>query len=314
MDGLFGLIVLIAIAYAVLNSSKLLPKKGARIEIFDKEGNKMNNKLSPLTVFLIGLSLVLVITLSQGIRIIGAGERGVIFNTFSGVRSRVLGEGLHIVVPFIEQITKYNVRIQTYSMTRRRDEGQYRTADDSLWAPTKDGLKVGVDLTIRFHPDPASTYLLHQNIGPDYIEKVVRPQIRSITRMTMSSYDIMEVYSNEGRFKLQQSVFKQIKESYAQNHLICDELLIRDVFFTPEYEKTIENKKAAEQRRQQALIDAESARIEAKGKADALTIVNKAISHNPRLLEYKWIEKLAGNVKVLVVPKGSNTFIDPSRF
>ncbi|MFH1429815.1 MAG: prohibitin family protein [Candidatus Margulisiibacteriota bacterium] len=314
MDGLFGLILIIAVIYGVLNASNLFSGKEGKIEIFSKEGVKMNNKLSPLAITGIAILLLIVITISQGVRIIGAGERGVIFNTFTGVRSRVLGEGLHIVVPFIEQITKYNVRVQTYSMTRRPDEGPYRTADDSLWAPTKDGLKVGVDLTIRFHPDPTKLNILHQNIGPDYVEKIVRPQIRSITRMEMSAYDIMEVYSNKGRTELQENVFGKISKAYKDNNVICDELLIRDVFFTPEFEKTIENKKAAEQRRQQALIDAESARIEAQGKADALTIVNQAIGKNPRLLEYKWIDKLAGNVKVIVVPKGSNTLIDPSNF
>ncbi|MFC1478087.1 prohibitin family protein [Candidatus Margulisiibacteriota bacterium] len=315
MDGLFGLILIIAIIYGILNATNIFSGKEGKIEILSKEGIKMNNKLSPMAIAGIVILLLVVITVSQGIRIIGAGERGVIFNTFTGVRSRVLGEGLHIVVPFIEQVTKYNVRVQTYSMTRRRDEGgQYRTADDSLWAPTKDGLKVGVDLTIRFHPNPDKVYSLHQQIGPDYVEKVIRPQIRSITRMELSAYDIMEVYSNKGRSELQLKVFEKIEKTYLDNDLICDELLILDVFFTPEFEKTIENKKAAEQRRQQALIDAESARIEAKGKADALTIINKSIAKNPKLLEYKWIDKLAGNVKVIVVPKGANTFIDPSNF
>lgn len=316
MDGLFGLVILAAIFYFVFKGTNLFPKKEAPVEIFTKEGIKLNNKqLSPMAIVGIGVAIAILITISQGIRIIGAGERGVIFNTFTGVRSRVLGEGMHFVVPFIEQVSKYNVRVQTYSMTRRKDEGgQYRTADDSLWAPTKDGLKVGVDLTIRFHPKPSEVYQLHQEIGPDYVEKVVRPQIRSITRMAISAYDVMEVYSNLGRSELQRLVYKEISERFSENHIICDELLIRDVFFTPEYEKTIENKKAAEQRRQQALIDAASARIEASGKADALEIVNKAISKNPRLLDYKWIEKLAGNVKVLVVPKGSATFIDPSKY
>ena len=274
----------------------------------------MNQRTSPLFTITIVVIFIIFVILSQGIRLIGAGERGVIFNTFRGVSSRVLGEGLHIVIPFVEQITKYTVRVQTYSMTKRNDEGQYRSADDSLWAPTKDGLKVGVDLSVRFHPDPKKVYLIHKYIGKDYQEKVVRPQIRSITRMAISAYDIMEVYSNKGRTEIQRKITEQIKKAFKKNYIICDEVLIRDVFFTKDFEKAIENKKSAEQKRQQVLIDAESVRIEAKGKADALNIINKAIAKNSKLLEYKWIDKLADNVKVLVVPQGSATFIDPSKY
>jgi regulator of protease activity HflC (stomatin/prohibitin superfamily) len=276
----------------------------------------MTPKTSPATTGAIIGAVILVIMLLQGVKVIGAGERGVIFNAVTGMSPRILVEGMHLVIPFIEQITRYNVRVQTYTMTRSTNEGKcdYVTVDDSLWAPTREGLKVGIDLSVRYHPDPMKIDALHQRIGPDYEEKIVRPQVRSVTRMAISGYDIMDVYSSKGRMEIQLYVENQLKKLFSENYLICDELLIRDVFFTPDFEKSVENKKSAEQHRQQALIDAESARIEAQGKADALMIVNKAIAQNPKLLAYKWIEKLGDQVKVLVVPQGTGTILDPSKY
>jgi len=318
MDGIFGLLLTFFMLWAMFNLPQWIAKRAAnKTDIFNKEGKLMpKTTLSSRAIAtLVGVG-VLILILLQGVVIIGAGERGVIFNSFNGVSPRVLSEGMHLVIPFVEQITKYNVRVQSYTMTRSRGEGAeaYKESDDSLWAPTKDGLKVGVDLTVRFHPNPEKVYLLHQTIGPDYEEKVVRAQVRSVARMTISGYDIQEVYSSKGRTEIQQRIQSQIADMFAKNDLICDEMLLRDVFFTPEYEKAVENKQSAEQRRQQTEIDAASARIEAQGRADALNIVNNVIAKNPKLLAYKWIEKLGDQVKVLIVPQGTGTFLDPSKY
>ena len=56
-------------------------------------------------------------TLSTSVVIIDAGEAGVVFNVFRGTQPGSLGPGLHFVAPYINQIYRYNVREQVYTMT-----------------------------------------------------------------------------------------------------------------------------------------------------------------------------------------------------
>jgi regulator of protease activity HflC (stomatin/prohibitin superfamily) len=239
--------------------------------------------------------------------IIKPGYRGVVFDIFRGVLPTPLGEGLHLVWPLVQQVTQYDIRTNTYSMVQRAQEGESET----LWAPTADGLKVGLDLTIRYKPDQARLPELHRNIGPEYREKVVRPQIRNIARMVVSEYGVLDVYSKR-RALIQQQIFDRLRGMFAKEGLICEEVLLRDVTFTPEFEKALENKMMAAQKVEQLEFEVEQARRraearirEAEGEAAAFETINKSIEKNPQLLEYMWIHKLANDVKLLVVPRES---------
>ncbi len=237
--------------------------------------------------------------------IIKPGYRGVVFDVFRGVLPVPLGEGIHVVWPFVQQVTQYDVRTSTYSMVQRAQEGESET----LWAPTADGLKVGLDLTVRYKPDETRLPELHRSIGPNYREKVVLPQIRNIARMVVSEYGVLDVYSKR-RAIIQQQIFDRLRGMFAKDGLICEEVLLRDVTFTTEFEKALESKMMAAQKVeqlefevQQAQRRAEARIREAQGEAAAFETINAIIEKNPQLLEYMWIHKLASDVKLLVVPR-----------
>jgi hypothetical protein len=94
--------------------------------------------------------------------------------------------------------------------------------------------------------------------------------------------------------------------------LIGEALLLRDVVFMKEFEKTLVAKMIAEQKVQESAFDVEQAGlqaqvqvIEAHGEAQALALVNRVIGEQPLLLQYLWIKSLPERVKIMVVPKRS---------
>src|SRR5687767_11792214 len=99
-----------------------------------------------------GLMLVLLILASTVI--IRAGSRGVVFDIFRGILPEPLTEGVHFILPVVQQVTRYDVRTHTYTMSQRPTEAT-RGDTETLWAPTADGLKVGIEITVRYKPDPA---------------------------------------------------------------------------------------------------------------------------------------------------------------
>ncbi len=263
---------------------------------------------------LAALLLVLIFGLSS-ITVIGAGHRGVVFNIFDGIRQVPLESGVHLVFPVVNEVASYDVRSQTYSMVSGGEDGARKGASDTLWAPTADGLKVGLDVTVRYRPDPERLPELHATVGPDYEEKVVRPTIRNVARMVVSEYAVMDIYGKH-RAGIQREMFDQLKGLFARDGIVLEDVLLRNVAFSPDFERAVESKMMAAQKVQemefqvqQARMRAEARQQEAAGEAAAFETVTKTIERNPRLLEYLWINKLASNVKIVVVPKGQEGLI-----
>src|SRR5438445_4107613 len=121
------------------------------------------------------LILFLLVILGQSFVLVGAGERAVLFNRLTGTQPDQLGEGLHFILPWVQSPTIYDVKTHTYTMhagNEATDQGG--EANDALTALTADGLPVSLDLSVLFHVDPANVWRLHRELGPMYVEKIVR--------------------------------------------------------------------------------------------------------------------------------------------
>ncbi len=255
-----------------------------------------------LTIILIILALIIVFKSNI---IIEPGERAVIFNKITGNIRLTPDEGFYLLIPFVEVPYVYDVKIQTYTMSKTQWEGEVK-GDDSLVALTSDGQNVYLDITVRYHPDPDKLIKLHREIGPHYPLKVVRPQVRSLVRLTISEYPVIDVYSGKRQI-IQQEIEKKLRKSFARNYIILDEVLLRDIRFTPEFQKAIERKQVAQQEAQRmkylmeaAKFEAQKKIVEAKGEAEAIRIKGEALAKNPALIQYEYVQKLAPTIKTII--------------
>lgn len=236
---------------------------------------------------------------------VGAGERAVLFSLSGGTLTGQLGEGTHFVMPFVQKAIFYDVRTQTYTMSATSWEGQVK-GDDSLTALTSDGQTITVDVSVRFHPDADKIYQLHQHIGPDYVDKIVRPETRSQTRVTIAQFPISAVYSSQ-REIIESRIAQALKKSLADNDLILDEVLLRDIRFSPAYAAAIEQKQIAQQnaqRMQYVLLKAEKEKqqkiLEAQGDAASIELRGHAIAQNSKIVQYEYARKVAPNVGAII--------------
>ncbi len=236
--------------------------------------------------------------------IVDPGERAVVFNKLSG-NLRILDEGFHFLKPFVDHPTIYDIKVKTYTMSKTQWEGEIK-GDDSLKALTKEGLVVFLDISVRFHPDPEKLILLHKTIGKDYIYKVVRPQVRSVARLTISEYSVEEIYSGKREF-IQNTIEEKLKKSFAENYIVLDEVLLRDVRFTPDFERAIERKQIAQQdaQRMKYILQKEEMEkkrkiIEAQGEAEALRLKGEVLARNPALIQYEYIKRIAPTIQTII--------------
>jgi regulator of protease activity HflC (stomatin/prohibitin superfamily) len=253
----------------------------------------------------VALAVFVIALVARPYVIVPAGHRVVLFNLRRGVLPTQLGEGFHFITPFADRTELYDVRRQTYSVSRTSWEGEVR-GDDSMRALTSDGQEVSVELSLRFHLDPTRVWKLHKEIGRDYASKIIRPEIRSLTRIAIAEYPAAKVYSSERR-AIQTAIEDRLREKLARNYILVDEVLLRDVRFSDAFQNAIVAKQIAQQnaQRMKYVLEKEQREKErriilASGEAQAIRLKGRAIAASTRLVSYEYVQKIAPNIRTIV--------------
>lgn len=255
-------------------------------------------------ILYIVLGIIVLMMLFATFKTVPAGHRAVVFNNITGGLS-ARGEGLTLLLPFTQTATIYDVRTATYTMSKTANEGQVQ-GDDSVQALTSDGQEVAVDVSILYHPDPSRIVQLHQQIGPDYEAKIVRPAGRSVTRTSVSKYAVIDVYGAK-RMEIQNEVATELGALFEKSYLILDSLLVRNVDFSAEFKKAIELKQIAQQMAERKKYELEQERIEkdrkviaAEGDAESIRLRGEALSRNPALIQYEYVQKITPGIQTII--------------
>ena len=293
-----------------------------------------------VTGIITALALAVVLnTVSAGLVFIQPQDRGVVISAVApkGYREEILQPGLHWVIPYAENVRSYTISKTTYTMSIAHYEGELQ-GDDSIAARTADGQEVYIDASIIFSLDPQEVLNVHIIWQDRYIDGLVRPTVRGVIRDAVSQFRINEVYSTK-RVELIELMRSDLEQIMSENGLILSDFVLRNITFTAEYAASIEQKQIAEQLAQQAEYiveqrkqEAEQARqiaegtkdaaiveaegraqsqvIEAKAEAEALQLIADVLAKYPELLNYRYIEKLAPGIQVMLVPN-DNPYLLP---
>jgi len=302
-----------------------------------RQGKKTRGAVTGILVAVV--AAVIINTISAGLVFIQPQDRGVVISAVEplGYRKEVLQPGLRWVIPYAESVKTYTISKVTYTMSIAHTEGEIQ-GDDSIAARTADGQEVYIDASIIFSLNPVSILDVHITWQDRYVDGLVRPIVRGVIRDAVSHYRVNEVYSTK-REELKTQIDEVMTKSMADNGLILSDFVLRNITFTTEYAASIEQKQIAEQLAQQAEYiveqrkqEAEQARqvaegtkdaailaaegraqsqiIEAKAEAEALQLIADVLSKYPELLNYRYIEKLAPGIQVMLVPN-DNPYILP---
>jgi regulator of protease activity HflC (stomatin/prohibitin superfamily) len=313
---MFGILFLFLLIIAGVIVARYYFFSRSRAHVHDPEGHRITPGTATeavRTAGIVGGSIVILLVLLTSFRVVPVGHALVIFNTVT--KSFRLGrQGITFIAPFISATEDYDLRRLEYTMSGVSGEGRKSDIDDSLWSPTKEGLQVGIDLTVWHHLDPDRLISIHQKIGPDYEDKIIRPAIRSVIRLVISEYAVMDVYSAR-RAEIQDEINRKTKTLIEKDGFVVDEVVLRDVRFTPEFAKAIEAKQIAQQSAEQMKYtlekeqkEAERKVIEAQGRANAIETINKALAQNPNYIKYLYVDKLSDKIQVIV--SDQNTIMD----
>ena len=261
-----------------------------------------NRKFLPFIIVGV-IALIVVLYLSSEIFItIKSGERGVLYRRFQGGTDfeTSYSPGFHIKSPWNE-IYVYNVR-----------ENKIEEKMDVL---DKSGLSISVDVSVRFFPVYKRIAYLHEYFGEQYIDLLVKPEVRSTVRRVMGRYTAEEIYSTR-RAEVEEAIILETEEILKSddNNIVMKALLIRSITLPDKIKNEIEIKLQQEQealaykyRLEKEKSEAERKRIEAEGIAAYNEIINKSLTQ--QILKQRGIEATlelskSPNAKVVVVGGG----------
>ncbi len=277
--------------------------------VIDMENFRMNlmEKLKTNSAFTLLILVVVFAIISKFVLIVGAGERVVVFNSITGVEKNVKGEGLHLLIPFIQTPFVYDVKTHSYTMSSIQENNNYRSQNgSSIEALTSDGQKIKIDISVIYNLIPGKVALLHQEIGRDFHNRVLKPQVRSIVRSIVASYPVLDLYS-EKRLSVQKDIQEKVKAALENYYINVPEVLIRTVTFSDEFAKAVEQKQVAlqEAERMKYVLQKEEREkqrkiIEASGEAEAIKRKAAALRANPQLIQYEYVTKLSPGIRTII--------------
>lgn len=257
---------------------------------------KLNAKKISTIIIIIAIVLVIV----DGLVSVPPGHVGIIYDRGRGVLADELPAGLHLKIPFWQVSYLTDVRTQDYTMSVISGEGAV-FQDDSMTAPTSDGQTVTVDATILFHVDSAMAAELFQQVGPDYVQKIVRPIVRSQIRSQIAKYSAIDVYALK-RDEAEQKINDSIRILYGEKNIILENVLLRHIAFSPQFADSIEKKKVAEQQRIEAEELKKKKIIEAEAEAEAIRLKGEMLRAFPQVIQFEFVQRMAEDINWGVLP------------
>ena len=275
---------------------------------------KMNASIpggAKIVLLAIIVLVIIGVVASSSVKIVDAGNRGILTHWNAvDLTNPPLDEGIHFVIPFQDDVVQMEVRTLKY--------------DTSTRSASQDLQTVQTTVTVNYHPDTERVHFLYKEIGLAYESRVIQPAIDETVKQVSANYNAEELITKRPLVK--SDIENAIRERLNQFYIETEVISITDFEFSPLFAKAIESKVEAEQKAQKAendliRIEVEARQLEAQavglaaaniaeaqGEAEAISIINQALSNNPFYLE--WLKTQAWDGRLpLVVGEGGTPFI-----
>ena len=244
------------------------------------------------------------------IAVVPAGHNGIVFNWWEGVKPQPLTPGVHIIIPFAENVTMMETRTQL--------------KEEQASAVSKDLQIVTTSVALNYRPMVESTPKLFSEIGLTYSDRLIIPAIQESVKAVTANYTAEQLIAQRPQVK--QDIKDLLTIRLRRRDIIVDDISITNFKFSDMFDAAIEAKVTAEQQaleaervlvrikieKEQAITQAEaraeSVKLEADAEAYALQVVQQELAKSTQLIQYRAVQNWDG-----VLPKftgGATPFID----
>ena len=285
-----------------------------------------------LKIFIAFIALILLIAAGSGsFFTVDAGEKAVVL-TFGEI-SRTADPGLHIKIPFVQTVKKFNVRVQKATFGR----GEGALAEQPVLSAYSFDQQIieSYRLSITWSYDADKIDQVYKYFGTgvsdNIFHTVISPVVQQSTKTILGQYTAVTIVQD--RAKLDHSIAQIMEEQLKEYPVKILSIQLEDVNFSKNYESIIEQtaqkkqevetarnelqKVQIESQKQVAQAEAENKAIklqadaeayritvQAKAEADAIKLKGDALRNNKELVDLTIAEKWDGSVPQTVVASG----------
>src|SRR6478672_9686883 len=154
--------------------------------------------------------IVIIVIMAESIVIVEAGHRGVVLY-LGAVENRVLGEGVHFIAPFLEQVVPMEVRTQKFQ------------AEAS--AASNDLQEVQTVIAVNYRIDPSDANMIYQQLGADYSDRIIAPTIQESVKASVAKFNAEQLIT-------QRAIAKGVISQAISKTLSARDITVETIFIT----------------------------------------------------------------------------------
>ena len=199
------------------------------------------------------------IILSYGIVVVPSGMAGVRVSQTSGTQPGTLYPGAHFVTPLVDNVVLFDTRDQLFTtgeLESSATEAKKAGGAEPLRVQAKEGLIIGLAITVRYRLDPKHLDYIQNNLPQPVEKEIVPPVVASAWREIVPNYTVRDVFANK-REEIRQKAASEIAQKLAVDGIVVKEVMLRDIQLPPEYAKGLESLLLKEQQNDQMGVQTE---------------------------------------------------------
>jgi len=208
----------------------------------------------------LGVLACVPIILALGIVVVPTGTGGVRVSQTSGTEPGTLYPGAHFITPLAESVVLFDTRDQLFTTGTVEDGKAASTKPmqnaDLMRVQSKEGLELGLAITIRYRLDPKHLDYIQANLPQPVEREIVPPVVASAWRELAPNYTVREVFATR-REEIRQKAATVIAQKLAADGIVVKEVMLRDIQLPPEYAKGLESLLLKEQQNDQMGVQTE---------------------------------------------------------
>jgi regulator of protease activity HflC (stomatin/prohibitin superfamily) len=251
----------------------------------------------------------------ESVVVVEAGHRGVVLYV-GAVENRVLGEGIHFIIPFAEQVIQMEVRTLKF--------------EANATAASNDLQEVQTTIALNYHLSPDQTNLIYQQLGADYADRIIAPTIQESVKASVAKFNAEELITRRAEAKA--VIAQSIANTLSARNIIVETVFITDFKFSQAFASQVEAKVVAFQKylteqnnllairviANQTVVQAQAAAranvAKATGESQAIQIITSQLRQSPQYLQWLSINRWNGQMPYALGGGGAVPFFQlPAR-
>src|SRR5271155_2575653 len=192
--------------------------------------------------------------------VVPSGMAAVRISEMSGTVPGTLYPGAHMVMPLVEDVALFDTRDQVFttgdSEVPKPSAGGLPTRPQLLDVQAKEGLTLGLAITVRYRLDAKRLDYIEVNLPRPVEKEIVPPTVASVWREIVPNYTVRDVFSAK-REEVRQRAAALITQKLAADGIVVKEVMLRDIQLPQEYAEGLETLLLKEQENDRMGVETE---------------------------------------------------------